>query len=76
MATLKGLITQRPGFADSYFLLAEIHLQQGERQQAEAVLQQALQVESLSLQDRARIAAIFQRLSNPEPPKYDRRGNR
>ncbi|OGR31566.1 MAG: hypothetical protein A2139_13855 [Desulfobacca sp. RBG_16_60_12] len=68
-ATLKDLLAQRPGFTHGYLLLAEIYLQQGERPQAEAVLRQALQVESLPPQDRARVAAALQKLSNPEPQK-------
>ncbi|MCL4502694.1 MAG: tetratricopeptide repeat protein [Deltaproteobacteria bacterium] len=62
VATLQDLITQRPGFADGYILLAEIYLQQGERSQAEIVMRQALEVESLSSQDRSRVAAALQKL--------------
>lgn len=64
-ATLLDFLTRRPGFADGYLLLAEICLQQGDRPQAEAVLRQAQQVESLSPWDRARLAAALQKLSNP-----------
>ncbi len=66
-ATLKELLAQRPGFTAGYLLLAEIHVQQGDRGQAALVLRQALQVESLPPQDRARIAAALQKLSQPEP---------
>lgn len=55
-ATLQDILAQRPGFTDGYLLLAEIYVQQGDRHQAEAVLRQAQQVESLSLRDRARMA--------------------
>ena len=65
--TLKDLLARRPGFASAYFLLAEIYLKQGERSQAEAVLRQAQEVESLSPRDRARVAAALQELTSPEP---------
>ena len=64
-ATLKGLLTQRPGFVDGYLLLAEIYVQHGKRPQAETLLRQAQQVESLSPRDHARVAEALQRLSNP-----------
>jgi tetratricopeptide (TPR) repeat protein len=75
-ATLQAFITQRPGFVDGNLLLAEIYLQQGERPQAEEVLRQALRVESLSSQDRDRIAARLRGLSNPEPSKDEKRDSR
>jgi tetratricopeptide (TPR) repeat protein len=65
-ATLKDLLAQRPGFTNGYLLLAEIHVQEGDRPQAEAVLRQALQVESLPSQDRVKVAATLQKLSQPE----------
>jgi Tfp pilus assembly protein PilF len=68
-ATLKDLLSRRPGFTDGSLLLAEIYLQQGERSQAEAVLRQALQAENLSPTDRARLTASLQKLSQPEPQK-------
>jgi tetratricopeptide (TPR) repeat protein len=64
-ATLQDFLTRRPGFTDGYLLLAEICVQQGDRSQAEAVLRQAQQVESLSSRDRARVADALQKLSNP-----------
>ena len=64
-ATLQDFLTRRPDLADVYLLLAEIWMQQGDRSQAEAVLRQAQQVESLSPQDRARLAETLQKLSNP-----------
>jgi tetratricopeptide (TPR) repeat protein len=67
VATLKGLLARRPGFTAGSLLLAEIHVQQGERPQAAAVLRQALQVESLPPQDRARIAGALQKVGRPEP---------
>ena len=66
-ATLQDFLTRTPGFTDGYLLLAEIYLQQGDRPQAEAMLRQAQQVESLSPRDRARIAAALQNLSGPQP---------
>ena len=63
--TLKGLLSQRPGFVDGYLLLAEIYVQHGKRPQAETLLRQAQQVESLSPRDHARVAEALQRLSNP-----------
>jgi Tfp pilus assembly protein PilF len=66
-ATLKDFLTRRPGFTDGYLLLAEIYLQQGDGPQAQAMLRQAQQVESLSPQDRGRIAAALQNLSGPQP---------
>ncbi len=65
--TLQDLLAKRPAFTDGYLLLAEIYLQQGERPQAEAVLRQAQQVESLSPRDRARVAATLQKMSTLEP---------
>jgi predicted Zn-dependent protease len=62
-ATLKDFLTRRPGFTDGYLLLAEIYLQQGDRPQAQAMLRQAQQVESLSPQDRVRVAAALQKLN-------------
>jgi Tfp pilus assembly protein PilF len=76
VATLKDLISHRPGFADSYLLLAEVYVQQGDRLQAEAVLRQALQTEKLSSRDRARAAAALQRLGHPEPSTEDGRDQR
>jgi tetratricopeptide (TPR) repeat protein len=64
-ATLQDFLTRRPGFADGYLLLAEIRVQQGDRPQAQAVLRQAQQVESLSPRDRSRVAEALQKLSNP-----------
>ncbi|MCX5893695.1 MAG: tetratricopeptide repeat protein, partial [Deltaproteobacteria bacterium] len=64
-ATLQDFLTRRPGFTDGYLLLAEIYVQQRDRSQAEAVLRQAQQVESLSPRDRARVADVLQKLSNP-----------
>jgi Flp pilus assembly protein TadD len=66
-ATLQDILALRPGFTDGYLLLAEIYVQQEERPQAEAVLRQAQQVESLSPRDRARVAATLQKLIAPEP---------
>ena len=64
-ATLQDFLRRRPGFADGYLLLAEIYLHQGDRPQAEAVLRQAQQVESLSPRDRARLAEAMHKLGNP-----------
>jgi tetratricopeptide (TPR) repeat protein len=66
--TLQELLRRRPGFTEGYLLLAEINFQEGERSQAEAVLREALQVESLAPRDRARLAAALQKLSSPELP--------
>ena len=68
-ATLQDLLARRPGFTDGYLLLAEIYVSKGSSPQAEAVLRQAQQVESLSPRDRARVAAALQKLSKPEPQK-------
>ena len=68
-ATLTDLLAQRPGFTAGSLLLAEIYVQQGDRPQAEAMLRRALEAESLPPQDRARVAAALQKLSNPEPQK-------
>jgi tetratricopeptide (TPR) repeat protein len=65
--TLQELLAQRPAFTDAYLLLAEIYGQQGNRSEAEAVLRQAQQVESLSPRDRARVAAMLRKWSTPEP---------
>jgi len=64
-ATLQDFLLQRPGFTEGYLLLAEIHVQKGERPQAEALLKQALQLETFSPQDRAQVEAMLQRLSKP-----------
>jgi tetratricopeptide (TPR) repeat protein len=63
-ATLKGLLSQRPGFMDGYLLLAEVYLQQGKRSQAETALRQALQKENLNKEDRARLEVALQHLTN------------
>jgi tetratricopeptide (TPR) repeat protein len=68
-ATLRDFLGRRPGFTDGYLLLAEIYRQQGERAQAETALRQALQGESLSPRDRARLAEALQKLSQREPQK-------
>jgi cytochrome c-type biogenesis protein CcmH/NrfG len=62
---LEDFLAQRPGFMDGSLLLAEIYLQQGARPQAEALLKQALQLETLSPQDRSQVEAMLQRLSKP-----------
>jgi tetratricopeptide (TPR) repeat protein len=72
VTTLQDLLAQRPAFADAYLLLAEIYGQQGNRSKAAAVLRQAQQVEGLSPRDRARVEAMLQKWSPPEP----REGNR
>jgi tetratricopeptide (TPR) repeat protein len=68
VATLKGFLAKRPGFTDGQLLLAEIYLQQGKRLQAETLLRQALQRDTLTPQDRARIAEALHKLS-PEAAK-------
>jgi Tfp pilus assembly protein PilF len=60
--TLQELVKQRPGYVDAYLLLAEIHMQQAERQKAEAVYRQALEGKDLSPQDRYRIEAALRQL--------------
>jgi tetratricopeptide (TPR) repeat protein len=75
-ATLKGLLTQRPAFVDAYLLLAEIYGQQGNRPEAEAVLRQAQQVESLSPWNRARVAAMLRKWSTSEPQEGQKTDNR
>jgi Tfp pilus assembly protein PilF len=75
-ATLKDLLTQQPSFIDGYLLLAEIYVQGGDRSQAEDMLRQALQVESLPPRDRARLAAALQKLSNPKPQKENKPATR
>ena len=75
-ATLKDLVTQRPGFVDGYLLLAEIYVQQGERPQAETLLRQVLQQENLPPRDRGRVAATLQRLTTPQPQRTTSPGNR
>jgi len=65
IATLQELINRRPGYADAYFLLAEIHMQQGERQKAEAVYRQALEGKDLNSRDRYRIQMNLQALHTP-----------
>jgi predicted Zn-dependent protease len=64
-ATLQDFLARRPGFTDGYLLLAKIYVQQGDRPQAEALLRQAQQAESLSPRDRARVAEALQKLSSP-----------
>jgi tetratricopeptide (TPR) repeat protein len=74
--TLQDLLRQRPAFTDAYLMLAEIYGQQGNRSEAEAVLRKAQQVESLSPQDRARIAAMLRKWGTPEPQKDHKTDNR
>jgi tetratricopeptide (TPR) repeat protein len=75
-ATLKDLLAKRPAFTDASLLLAKIYGQQGNRCEAEAVLRQAQQVESLSPGDRARVKAMLQKWSTPEPQEGHKTGNR
>ena len=75
-ATLQEFLTRQPGFTDGYLLLAKIYLEQGARPQAEALLQQALQGESLSPRDRARVAAVLQKLTTPGPQEDHQPGTR
>jgi tetratricopeptide (TPR) repeat protein len=74
--TLQDLLAKRPGFTDAYLLLAEIYEQQGNRSEAEAVLHQAQKVESLSPRDRARVEAMLQKWSTPEPQEGRKTDNR
>jgi tetratricopeptide (TPR) repeat protein len=62
ITTLQSLVKQRPGYAEAYFLLAEIHMQQGERQKAVAVYRQALEGKDLSPRDQYRIEAALRQL--------------
>jgi hypothetical protein len=66
---LKDLLALRPGFVDGHLLLAQIYVEQGERPQAETVLRQAQQAESLSPRDRARLAAALQKLNDSQSSK-------
>ena len=62
ITTLQSMVKQRPGYAEAYFLLAEIHMQQGERQKAVAVYRQALEGKDLSPRDQYRIEAALRQL--------------
>jgi cytochrome c-type biogenesis protein CcmH/NrfG len=75
-ATLKDLLAQRTAFVDGHILLAEIYVQQGERPQAEMLLRQLLQKESLSPRDRTRIVAALQSLITSRPSEDNRPGKR
>jgi hypothetical protein len=68
-ATLKDLLAPRPGFVDGHLLLAKIYVEQGERPQAETMLRQAQQAESLSPRDRARVAEALQKLNDSQSSK-------
>jgi tetratricopeptide (TPR) repeat protein len=74
--TLQDLLRQRPAFTDAYLMLAEIYGQQGNRSEAEAVLRQARQVESLSPRDRARVEAMLRKWGSPEPQEGHKTDNR
>jgi tetratricopeptide (TPR) repeat protein len=65
ITTLQNLVKQRPGYADAYFFLADIYVQQGDRQKAEAVYRQALEGKDLNPRDRYRIETKLQALSSP-----------
>ncbi len=73
-ATLADFLARQPGFADGALLLAGIHLQRGERAQAEAVLRRTHGAEGLSPRDRARVAAMLQKVSAPEPSTGNKTG--
>jgi tetratricopeptide (TPR) repeat protein len=75
-ATLKDLLAQRTAFVDGHILLAEIYVQQGERPQAEMLLRQLLQKESLPPRDRTRIVAALQSLITSRPSEDNRPGKR
>jgi Tfp pilus assembly protein PilF len=62
ITTLQNLVKQRPGYVEGYFLLAQIHVQQGERQKAEAVYRQALEEKDLSPRDQFRMEAALRQL--------------
>jgi Tfp pilus assembly protein PilF len=64
VTTLQNLIKQRPGYAEAYFLLADIHVQQGDRQKAGAVYRQALETKDLSPRDQYRIEAALRQLGH------------
>jgi Tfp pilus assembly protein PilF len=63
ITTLQNLVKQRPGYVDAYVLLAEIYMQQGDRQKAAAVCRQAL--ENKGLNPRDRIQMELQALESP-----------
>ncbi|HVO84478.1 MAG TPA: tetratricopeptide repeat protein, partial [Syntrophobacteria bacterium] len=65
IATLQNLVKQRPGYVDAYFLLADFHMQQGERQKAAAVYRQALEGKDLSARDQSRIEMKLRALQSP-----------
>lgn len=75
-ATLRDLLTQRPGFVDGYLLLAEIYVHQGARAQAETLLRKILQQENLPPRDRGRIAATLQSLTASQPSEDNHPDNR
>jgi tetratricopeptide (TPR) repeat protein len=75
-ATLQDLLARQPGFVDGHLLLADIYLKQEDRPQAETVLRQVLKREDLPLRDRARVTAMLQKLSKPEPQKGGQTGSR
>ena len=75
-ATLKDLLARQPGFVDGHLLLADIYLKQEDRSQAETVLRQVLKREHLPLRDRARVTAMLQKLSKPEPQTGGQTGSR
>jgi Tfp pilus assembly protein PilF len=62
VATLRNLIQQRPGYADAYLLLADIHVQQGDAQAAAAVYREALTNKSLATRERNEIEAALRQL--------------
>lgn len=78
--TVLGVMPYQIGHAKQqklpYLLLAEIYGQQGNRSEAEAVLRQAQQVESLSPRDRARVMAMLQKWSTPGPLEGHKTDNR
>jgi Tfp pilus assembly protein PilF len=65
ITTLQNLVKQRPGYVNAYFLLAEIYMQQGDRQKAETVYRQALEGKDLNPRDRYRIQMELQTLQSP-----------
>jgi len=75
-ATLKDLLARQPEFVDGHLLLADIYLKQEDRPQAETLLRQVLKREDLPLRDRARVTAMLQKLSKPEPQKGQKTNNR
>jgi Flp pilus assembly protein TadD len=67
-ARLRQLIADHRNFADAYVLLADIHVERGESDVAESILEGALSAGALSEEDRGRVEEQLEALRSSQRP--------